>query len=123
MKSALQKPLALLILVTIWPALPPSTTPRIAMAASPPAKTRLIKSFDSDWRFYQGELSGAEKVDFDDRSWRQLDVPHDWSIAGPFDKDNPTRGAGGFLPAGVGWYRKHFTLDPNDASRRLSNAN
>ncbi|HEX3232101.1 MAG TPA: glycoside hydrolase family 2 TIM barrel-domain containing protein, partial [Pyrinomonadaceae bacterium] len=79
----------------------------------------MSKSFDSDWRFQRGELDGADKIEFDDSAWRTLDVPHDWSIEGPFDKDNPTRGSGGFLPAGIGWYRKHCTLPTNDANRRV----
>jgi beta-galactosidase len=79
----------------------------------------VIRSFDSDWRFQRGESDGADKIEFDDSAWRRLDVPHDWSIEGPFDKDNPTRGSGGFLPAGIGWYRKHFTLPTNDANRRV----
>ena len=37
-------------------------------------------SFDEDWRFYRGDLAGARGASFDDRSWRQLDVPHDWRI-------------------------------------------
>jgi len=85
----------------------------------PASSPRVVKSFDSDWRFHQGDLSNADKIEFDDSSWRKLDVPHDWSIEGPFDKDNPTRGSGGFLPAGIGWYRKHFTLPTNDANRRV----
>ena len=79
----------------------------------------MIKSFDADWRFHRGELNGADKIEFDDSAWRRLDVPHDWSIEGPFDKDNPTRGSGGLLPAGIGWYRKYFTLPTNDANRRV----
>jgi beta-galactosidase len=84
------------------------------------AQTRIIKSFDADWRFFKGDAVGAEVCGFDDSSWRKLDVPHDWSIEGPFDPKNPTGGAGGFLPAGVGWYRKHFTLMPAYKDRRVS---
>src|SRR5262249_12376280 len=40
-------------------------------------------------------------------------VPHDWSIEGPFDETHLTGQGGGFLPAGVGWYRKHFTAPAN----------
>jgi len=76
-------------------------------------------SFEAGWRFFKGDAPGAEKPDFDDARWRALNVPHDWSIEGPFDPDNPTRGAGGFLAAGVGWYRKHFTLPAGDARRRV----
>ena len=45
-------------------------------------ETRQIKSFDSDWRFYAGEINGAEKPEFKDSSWLKVDVPHDWSIEG-----------------------------------------
>lgn len=74
---------------------------------------------DSGWRFSVGDPAGAEKTTFDDSYWRTLDVPHDWSIEGPFDQTNPTGGAGGFLPAGVGWYRKQFILSEADVRRRV----
>ena len=74
---------------------------------------------DSDWRFSLGDPAGADKTSFDDSNWRKLDVPHDWSIEGPFDQKNPTGAAGGFLPAGVGWYRKHFGLPESHARRRV----
>jgi beta-galactosidase len=80
---------------------------------------RIISPFDSDWRFFKGDAPSAEAPTFDDSTWRKLDVPHDWSIEGPFDKSNPTGGAGAFLPAGVGWYRKHFTLPNTDQGRRV----
>ena len=67
-------------------------------------------SFDAGWRFLKSEAPGAEQSAFDDAAWRALDVPHEWSIEGPFDQKNPTSGAGAFLPSGVAWYRKHFTL-------------
>lgn len=80
---------------------------------------RVVIPFDSDWRFFKGDAEGAERPEFDDAAWRRLDVPHDWSIEGPFDEKNPTGKAGGFLPAGVGWYRKHFNVPARDAGRRL----
>jgi beta-galactosidase len=82
-------------------------------------QTRIVQSFDSDWRFLKADAPGAERVNFADAAWRRLDVPHDWSIEGPFDEKNPTGGAGGFLPAGVGWYRKSFTLPADYGRRRL----
>ena len=74
-------------------------------------------NFDAGWRFLKADTTGAEQNQFADDSWRPLDVPHDWSIEGPFAETNKTGGAGGFLPSGVGWYRKHFTLPPNAASK------
>ncbi len=50
---------------------------------------------------------------FDDRGWRQLDLPHDWGIEGPFKQEYP--GETGKLPWwGVGWYRKHFRVSPGE---------
>ena len=89
------------------------------MAPAVSAQSRRQVPFDSDWRFTLGDPSGAEKTSFSDSNWRKLDVPHDWSIEGPFDQKNPTGAAGGFLPAGVGWYRKHFTLPESQAQRRV----
>jgi beta-galactosidase len=84
-----------------------------------PNRFRVVTSFDADWRFLKADAAGAEAADFDDTSWRRLDVPHDWSIEGPFDERNPTGGAGGFLPAGIGCYRKHFNVPPEYAGRRV----
>ncbi|HTQ38804.1 MAG TPA: glycoside hydrolase family 2 TIM barrel-domain containing protein [Pirellulales bacterium] len=95
------------------------TVARAAENAADHKGWREVDLFDADWRFYKGDAKGAEAPDFDDANWRKLDVPHDWSIEGPFDKDNPTGGAGAFLPAGVGWYRKHFTLPAADKGHRV----
>ncbi len=92
----------------------------IALSFSPSnvrPTSRTTDSFDAGWLFFKGDASGAENPSFNDSAWRKLDVPHDWSIEGPFDKNNPTRGSGGFLPSGIGWYRKHFTL-PSDSVRQ-----
>jgi beta-galactosidase len=80
---------------------------------------RISTSFDADWRFFKGDAANAETVGFDDSAWRWLNVPHDWSIEGPFDPKNPTGGAGGFLPSGIAWYRKHFTLSKDLGDRRF----
>jgi beta-galactosidase len=56
---------------------------------------------------------------FDDSQWRVVDVPHDWSVEGGFAKDNSTGKAGGFLLAGVGWYRKDFSLGRDVARKRV----
>ncbi len=79
-------------------------------AVQPEAVSRITLAFDRDWRFLKADPCDAQRPEFDDTGWRTLDVPHDWSIEGPFDANNKTGGAGGFLPGGVGWYRKHFTL-------------
>ena len=96
------------------------TTPVSAAAA--PSGARVTTSFDSDWRFLKGDAQGAERPDFDDAAWRRLDAPHDWSIEGPFDEKNPTGRDGGYLPSGVGWYRKHFRCPPDTPAAASSSS-
>ena len=81
------------------------------------ADDRSTRNFDANWLFLKADATGAEQIQFDDSTWRKLAVPHDWSIAGPFAATNKTGGAGAFLPSGVGWYRKHFTLPPDDSGK------
>jgi len=64
--------------------------------------------FDYNWKFFLGDTSEAKSNDFNDESWRKLDLPHDWSIGGKVNPKNPTKGAGGYFPTGIGWYRKTF---------------
>ncbi|MEM6550627.1 MAG: glycoside hydrolase family 2 TIM barrel-domain containing protein [Planctomycetota bacterium] len=69
--------------------------------------------FSRSWRFALGDPEGACETGYDDGSWRGLDLPHDWSVEFPFDEGN--EGCTGYLPGGLGWYRKHFptpTLQP-----------
>jgi beta-galactosidase len=80
---------------------------------------RVTIPFDSEWRFTKGATEKAEAPEFDDKEWQPVDVPHDWAIAGPFDEQAPARGEGGFLPTGIGWYRKHFQLPANLEGRRI----
>ncbi|MDW7690239.1 beta-galactosidase GalB [Flammeovirgaceae bacterium SG7u.111] len=79
-----------------------------------PRKVRLLSE---DWKFYLGEPEGAEVKSFDDRQWRTLDIPHDWSIEGEFDENHPATVGGGALPGGVGWYRKYFKLSAADSAK------
>ena len=64
--------------------------------------------FDDNWKFLLGDTVVASSKDFNDESWRKLDLPHDWSIEGKVNPKNPTKGGGGYFPAGIGWYRKTF---------------
>ena len=64
--------------------------------------------FDYDWKFFLGDAPDAKSNNFNDESWRKLDLPHDWGIEGKVNPKNPTGGGGGYFPAGIGWYRKTF---------------
>lgn len=80
---------------------------------------RITTPFDKGWHFFKGDAKGAEQINFDDKAWRKLDVPHDWSIEGPYDENNATGRGGGYLPAGIGWYRKDFQLPDGYANKKI----
>lgn len=73
-------------------------------------ETRQRLLLDKNWKFIQSDIKEAEKPDYDDTKWRTLNLPHDWSIEGEFKEDAATKGPGGYLPTGIGWYRKHFNI-------------
>ncbi len=83
------------------------------------AQGQRIESLDAQWRFSLNDAHDAMQPSFDDSRWRLLDVPHDWSIEGPIRQDNSTGPGGAFLPAGIGWYRKQFSLRAADTTRRV----
>lgn len=66
-------------------------------------------NFNEGWRFLNEKVEGAESPEYDDSEWREVTLPHDWAIEGPFDVKYNAR-AGGLPFHGTGWYRKEFTL-------------
>lgn len=90
------------------------------------AEARTELCFDADWLFARygqqadgttlSEPQGMERYDYDDSKWRQLDVPHDWGIEGPFRPE--LEGFTAKLPwRGIGWYRKHFHIAAKDQGK------
>jgi beta-galactosidase len=47
-------------------------------------------------------------------------LPHDWSIEGKINADNPTKGGGGYFPAGIAWYRKTFKVPKEWKGKNIS---
>jgi beta-galactosidase len=100
--------------------------------------TRETLLLDPGWLFHLGDIDsplsnkhiaaymnnkagwarGAARGNFDDSDWRSVDLPHDWSVEGKFDPENHVDA--GFLPRGIAWYRRHFTLDESDRGKHLS---
>jgi beta-galactosidase len=78
---------------------------------------RTVADFDSNWHFHLGDVNGAELTTFNDAKWRNLNLPHDWSVEGKFSKDNPATPEGGALPGGIGLYRKTF-IEPVSAKNK-----
>ena len=86
-------------------------------------------SFNDDWAFQlvnaadivdpTGEFENASDKDFDDSSWRKLNLPHDWSIELDPTPVGTTADAG-YYQGGLGWYRKTFTLPSSLEGKDLS---
>src|SRR5471032_2514066 len=94
-------------------------------------------SLDAGWRFLQGDVAlpsiqghgasylsaqtgeahGPAKADYDDSTWRRLDLPHDWAVEGPYGAEQNK--SQGYRPRGIGWYRRYFTLPVSDRGRHL----
>lgn len=83
------------------------------------AQSRQRLSMDLGWKFKLGDSHGAEKTNYDDKNWRTLNLPHDWSIEGAFKKDNPGGGNDAYLPTGIGWYRKEFYVPGNILKKEI----
>jgi beta-galactosidase len=88
-----------------------------AIAAPVNDRQRLLMDFN--WKFSQTDTLGADKAEFNDSKWRTLNLPHDWSIESEFNQNAPTGGGGGYLPTGIGWYRKHFVLPKSVLSKSV----
>lgn len=78
------------------------------------------QSFDAGWSFQLSNAPDAARLESDAATWQRVDLPHDWSIAGPIAQANATGGAGGFFPDGVGWYRKELDVPPEWAGKQIS---
>ncbi|MGF7140709.1 glycoside hydrolase family 2 TIM barrel-domain containing protein [Roseimarinus sediminis] len=76
--------------------------------------------FDAHWKFALNEQSGAEKPDYNDSSWRVLDLPHDYSIEQGFSQAHSSDASGGYAWGGIGWYRKSFVLPEATEGKRVA---
>ncbi|MDQ6530453.1 sugar-binding domain-containing protein [Flavobacterium sp. LHD-85] len=83
-------------------------------------QARIVEDFNKNWNFKLGDYPDAINANFNVLDWRTLQLPHDWSIEGAFDKDAKTKQAQGFLSAGKGWYRKVFTIPANWKNKTVS---
>ncbi len=74
-------------------------------------------NLNRDWRFHLGDEPGADFMGHDDRAWRHVTLPHDWSVEHPFDRKHAS--GTGYLPGGTAWYRRHFVLEEAAAGKRV----
>ena len=77
------------------------------------AEERQTLLFNDAWRFHRGDVPNAMREDFRDKSWKMIDLPHDWRMVpdslGVIDEQADT----------VGWYRKTFTIRPDEMEKKV----
>lgn len=84
------------------------------------AQVRTVIDFNKGWKFLLGDDSTAIQPGYNDTKWRNLNLPHDWSIESNFTKDAPATNQGGSLPGGIGWYRKTFLLPASEKNKNVN---
>lgn len=67
------------------------------------------EKFNDGWRFRLDDDKLASTVDYNDDRWRRVQLPHDWTVKQPLSPSLAS--ATGYLPGGIGWYRKKFQVD------------
>lgn len=86
------------LLMAIWLSLPAGAQVSFGNAVK----------FNDDWLFSLKDDSASHNPSFDDSRWRELHLPHDWSVEAQLSPSLAS--CTGYLPGGIGWYRKHFTV-------------
>lgn len=69
-------------------------------------------------RFHLGDVPDAWQAWYDDRTWQEVTLPHDWSVALPFNRDCSS--GTGYLAGGIGWYRIHIAPDSQWTGKQIS---
>ncbi len=84
--------------------------------------------FNDDWKFLRADVENSQDPGLDDKAWRIVDLPHDYSIEdvtpedgvkqiGPFSEKSAGGASTGHVVGGTAWYRKHFTLGKEDMGK------
>jgi beta-galactosidase len=89
---------------------------------TPAVKAAVLASTEPSGLKEQQYALGADisyaQPGFDAKSWRKLNLPHDWGIEGPFDIK--LKGETGKLPwFGVAWYRRTLNIPEADRGKQF----
>ncbi len=77
----------------------------------------ISKKINSGWKFNLADETAANTPIFDDSKWRNVQLPHDWSIKGKLD--STLASCTGYLPAGIGWYRKILNVPKGQSGKKV----
>ena len=85
----------------------------------PPASPRATYNFNPGWKFLREDVPGAEAVNFDDRAWASVGLPHTWNDVDSYRAHISHPGGDQTIFLGIGWYRKHFTLPAGTEGQKI----
>lgn len=74
-------------------------------------------SINQGWTFQRGDHPAAAESGYDDSNWRILDLPHDWSVEGPYSPHYAS--CTGYLPGGIAWYRTHLDIPAESENKEV----
>jgi len=72
---------------------------------------------NENWRFNLSDVKEGAQPNLDDSKWRLLNLPHDWTVEGVYSPDKAS--CTGYLPGGIGWYRKTFTVPATEKGNKV----
>jgi beta-galactosidase len=101
-------------LAAITPAAAQNAAANITAIPANSAGSRLTVPLDATWLFHRTDLPNPDLS-----AWATVNVPYDWSIAGPFSADAASKRGGAYLPTGIAQFRKFFTVPTEDAGQRV----
>ena len=85
---------------------------------TPPPSDRIKINIDKNWRFINRDFPAEEEThQVNQLPWQTVDLPHEWSIEGPYDRENNT--TQGFMPMEIGWYRKGLRFPESYADKKI----
>ena len=88
-------------------------------AYHPPASPRATYNFNSGWKFAFGDTTGADKMEFNDKAWAAVSLPHTWNETDTYRAYISHGGGDQSEKLGIGWYRKHFKLPVGTEGQKI----
>lgn len=81
---------------------------------------RIKENIDFNWNFHLGDVLNGQALSLPATNWKKLNLPHDWSITGKYTNDFSGAKRVGFLPCGIGWYRKVIYWDRSWKNKKVA---
>ena len=75
------------------------------------------EKINNDWAFRLGDIEDGAKIDLDLRGWKKVALPHDWTVKQTLSPSLAS--ATGYLPGGIGWYRKQFDVSADKQGEKI----